>query len=101
VREHRSRPEQISVDTRGERGTLVVAESWDPGWSARVDGRARALFIADRNSLAVQVGTGDHRVELRYRTPGLRLRLLISTVSAMALALLTLLPWFRRSASRG
>jgi hypothetical protein len=73
---------------------LVVAESWDPGWRARVDGRPRPVEAAAGALLGVRLGPGAGRVELRYRPPGL---LAGSAVSAAALLALLVVP----AAARG
>ncbi|HEY0071915.1 MAG TPA: hypothetical protein VGE04_18290 [Chloroflexia bacterium] len=45
---------------------LVVAESWYPGWEARLDGEGTALFRANYLSQGVIVPGGTHTVELDY-----------------------------------
>jgi hypothetical protein len=53
---------------------LVVAETWDRGWTARdlaAGGREIPLVPADGALLGVDLGPGAGRVELRYRPPGL------------------------------
>jgi hypothetical protein len=50
---------------------LVVAESWAPGWRARVDGRPRPVAAAAGALLGLRLGPGAGRAELRYRPPGL------------------------------
>jgi hypothetical protein len=54
---------------------LVIAEAYAPGWTARVDGRPAPLLRADVALRAVEIGKGDHVVEMSYRTPGLFLGL--------------------------
>jgi hypothetical protein len=55
-----------STDSR-----LVVAEAYDAGWTARVDGHAAAVTENDMAFLSVPLGPGEHRVELTYRPRGL------------------------------
>jgi hypothetical protein len=60
-----------AVDFNAPRaGRLVVAETWDPGWSAMLNGRP----VADEPRLgilqSVAVGPGPGRVELRYHPDG-------------------------------
>jgi uncharacterized membrane protein YfhO len=45
---------------------LVVAESWYPGWEARLDGQPTTLFRANYLSQGVLVPGGTHTVELDY-----------------------------------
>jgi hypothetical protein len=58
------------LDVSGARPALVVlAESWFPGWTAKVDGRAAPVLQADAAFLGVPVGAGAHRIELTYNLP--------------------------------
>ncbi|MBV8200650.1 MAG: YfhO family protein, partial [Acidobacteria bacterium] len=68
---------------------LVVAETWDRGWQARVDGQPRPVETVGGSLLGVRLGPGAGRVELRYRPPGL---LAGSAVSAAALLALAVMP---------
>ena len=68
----RVHPGRLRVRVEAARpGRLVVAEQWDPGWSATLDGRKVAVQHAGPLFLAVEVTEGTHRLELRYRSPGL------------------------------
>jgi hypothetical protein len=58
----------VTVDAAGS-GYLVVADALQLGWSATVDGQAAPLVPADEALVAVPVGAGEHRVELRYDPP--------------------------------
>ena len=48
---------------------LVVAETWFPGWTAKVDGKRVPVLQADGAFLGVAVGAGSHTVELDYKRP--------------------------------
>lgn len=75
-------------------GYLRIADPFDPGWTATVDGEARRLLRADHHLRAVYLEPGEHRVELRYDGPIARwpARLgLLGTLLALAL-----LCWPRR-----
>ncbi len=74
------RPGTVRVETDGNdrieatvsaagSGYLVVADALQQGWSASVDGRPAPLVAADEAVVAVPVGAGEHRVELRYDAP--------------------------------
>jgi len=73
-------------------GVLVVAEGWDPGWSADVDGRPARVLRVNHVQMAVVLGPGLHRVVLRYAPRGLELGLLLA---AGTLAVLAGLGWRR------
>jgi len=51
---------------------LVVAESYHPGWQARVDGEPRQVFRVDGDFIGCVVGPGPEHVELAFRPPSLR-----------------------------
>jgi hypothetical protein len=48
-------------------GYLVVADTWYPGWHARVDGEPAQLLRANHAFRAVQLTAGEHIVEMFYR----------------------------------
>lgn len=51
-------------------GWLVLGESWDPGWSAHVDGVEVPVHVANGWQMAVRV-EGPAELRFRYRPPGL------------------------------
>lgn len=86
-----SRPssDEIHIQTAPDRSGFVgVLESYDPGWSATVDGAARPVVLANGFTMAVPVTPGKHLLILRYSTPGRRLGILLSLGSAVLLACL-------------
>ena len=95
-----SRPshDHIRIDVTSTAGGWVrVIESWDPGWSASIDGVPAHLWRADGYSLGIAVPPGSHQLDLAYRTPGRR------TGGAAAAAALSGLAWYLhrlRSANR-
>ena len=68
-------------------GLLVINDTWDPGWRAYVDGRPASIERVNGLVRGVWLGTGDHRVAMRYRPPGLPLGIAISLTMAIALLL--------------
>lgn len=73
-------------------GLLTVAETWDRGWTARLDGAPVSIDPVDDVLLGVRLGPGEGRLTLSYRPPGF--------VAGAALSLLGLaaLVWeWRRS----
>jgi uncharacterized membrane protein YfhO len=61
----------VWVDTSSEApGVLLMAQTWYPGWQARVDGGDwQPVLRADAAFQAVPVPAGQHTVELRFRSP--------------------------------
>ena len=51
----------------GQPGAVVVKANWNPRWHATVDGKAVPVAAVAPTWLAIPVGPGTHRVELRYR----------------------------------
>ncbi len=64
---------------------LVVAETWAPGWRARVDGRAVDLARLDEVLMAIDLEAGEGELELTYRPPGLVWGALLSALGLVAL----------------
>jgi hypothetical protein len=64
-------PEEIVLETdAGDAPTMIhVAESYHPWWTAHVDGRLHAVVRGQRSFMAVLVGPGKHRIELRLERP--------------------------------
>lgn len=65
--------EHLILNCRATRaGYAVLLDEWTHGWSATVDGIATPIERADVLARALPVPAGEHRIEMRYRTPGLR-----------------------------
>ena len=77
----------VEVDAK-ERGLLVLAEAWYPGWRAELDGQACACVPANIWMRAVPVPPGRHQIRLYFHQNYLLPGLLISLVSAGGLLML-------------
>jgi hypothetical protein len=78
----RYEPERVLVETVAPApALLLLADTWDPGWSAHIDGAPADSLAADGALRAVAVPAGRHHVEWTYRTPGLRQGALLSALS--------------------
>jgi hypothetical protein len=75
----------LGVDAPGP-GFVRLLESWDPGWTASLDGTPVPVLRADTFAMAVAVGPGRHRIEVTYATPGARTGAALSLLSLAALA---------------
>ena len=73
-------------------GLLVIGEHYDPGWSARIDGRDAEVLEADLAALGIVLPPGPTTVELRYRPPGFFPGLFVLLAAAGALLLAARLP---------
>lgn len=53
-------------------GLVRVADPFDAGWTARVDGAPAHLYVADHFLRAVAVPAGRHRIDMAYDAPHVR-----------------------------
>jgi len=65
-----------------------VAEHFDPGWQAEVDGRQARLAHVDLAALGVKLPAGPHRVELHFWPVGLTRGLWIFGLTLMGFGLI-------------
>jgi prepilin-type N-terminal cleavage/methylation domain-containing protein len=79
--------------------TLVLRDSYDPSWTAEVDGVPAELVRANALYRAVAVPPGRHVIRFAYRPRDLRTGLIISAMTALTL-LAAAVP-FRRRRDRG
>jgi hypothetical protein len=70
----------VVVTEASDPAYLVVVERHDSGWHARVDGAEVPVLRANVLFRAVRVPPGRHRVEMAYRTPGLRAGLALAAL---------------------
>jgi len=68
-------------------GLLVLAEGWDPGWRARVDGAPAEVRRVNGDRLGLVLGEGTHRVVLTHRARGLYPGAALAAVALFILAL--------------
>ncbi len=68
------------------RGLVVLNEALTEGWTVEVDGRTAAPLHVNTVMRGVIVPPGEHEIEWRYEVPRLRLGLLVSLVTLLALS---------------
>jgi uncharacterized membrane protein YfhO len=68
-------------------GLLVVAENWDPGWAAWVDGRPTRVIPVNQAQMGIVLSEGPQRVTLRHRPRGLSAGLVLAVAALLGLAL--------------
>jgi len=95
ARSRRPDLERVGVVSGG--GTLLRAETYDPRWKARIDGRPVRVMPADFAFQAVAVPEGSHEVEFVYSDP-LTAGAMICSLAGM---LLTAILLARRPGLRG
>lgn len=59
---------------------LVMSIPYSNGWTAYVNGEETELLKANSAYMAIPLETGEHKIELRYHTPGLKLGFIISMI---------------------
>jgi hypothetical protein len=84
-------PEHVILHCRALRaGYAVLLDEWTQGWTATIDHTPAPLERADVIFRAVPIPEGDHLVEMRYRTPGLRIGAVVSAGGCLLFAVLAL-----------
>ncbi len=89
---------EVAVDTP-RAAMLVLNDSWDAGWKARVDGVQQPVLRVNYNFRGVVVLPGKHRVTFVYRPTLLLLGLGISGVTILLLTMTSLwagIRWLRK-----
>jgi hypothetical protein len=77
-------------------GLLVVAEQFDPGWRARVDGAPAEIVPADHLLIGIPLKAGRRRVELAYAPETFRVGTFGSLAALACLCGLLAAGWKRR-----
>jgi hypothetical protein len=81
----------VEVDARTP-AYLFLADSFDPGWSATVDGKPAPIVPAYAAFRAVYLDKGAHTVEFRYRPAGFLAGLAITAIGAILAVVLLAVP---------
>jgi uncharacterized membrane protein YfhO len=89
----------IDVSAEGE-GYVVVSESLQRDWIATLDDAPVPVVAADHAVGAVLVPAGAHRLELRYRAPGLVPATIVSLGAVLLSCAVLGVAIVRRSSSR-
>ncbi len=79
---------KVETDTQA---LLLIADSYYPGWIAYLDKKVTPIIPANINQKAVVIPPGQHELLLKYQPSSLKIGLLISTVTNLALILFCLL----------
>lgn len=87
------------ISVEGTRA-LFLSLPYDRGWTAYVDGRKVELYRANRMGMALMLDSGEHHVELRYETYGLRWGL-AATGLGFAIFFVIALRWRNKKRRRG
>ena len=78
-------PERVEAEVEAQGPAyLVLADTFDPGWSATVDGRSAPIRPAFAAFRAVYVSGGKHRVVFAYEPAGFRSGLIATCLGLIA-----------------
>lgn len=67
---------------------LCLSIPYSKGWTATVDGKETKLLEANTMFMALPLQKGEHKIVLKYRTPGLKTGLLLSTAGWISFVIL-------------
>ncbi len=77
-------PERVELTVEAQTpGYVFLADSYDPGWTATVDGRAAPVRPAQVAFRAVSVPAGTHTVVFSYEPVGFRTGLILSLAALL------------------
>jgi uncharacterized membrane protein YfhO len=85
----------LTVDARRS-SWLEIPESWDPGWSATVNGRPARVYRVDYQQRGILIPSGRSIVRLRYQPPGWNDGVAIAIITALGLLGGIAVPWVRK-----
>jgi hypothetical protein len=90
-------PDHMTLDVEASSsGFVVLADAFDPGWRAAVDGRPATVRRANVAFRAVAVPAGRHVVEMSYRPRGAVWGLILSGVGLLGVLGVALIERARR-----
>ncbi len=101
LRYERVSPDHVRITLPpGASGWLVVADAYNPSWSASVDGHSTKLYPTNFAAMGLPVREGMHTVDLRYRRTGVWAGLGVSVAALLLMGLLAVgvpVRWRRRT----
>jgi len=82
VRNYLSGPNTFSFEvSASSAGFMVIANAYDPGWSAAVNGQPVAVVRSNGGLLGIDVPVGDFKVVFRYLPPFMSLAVTLSALT--------------------
>jgi hypothetical protein len=94
-------PTRIKVAARMETaGLLVLADRWDKGWRADLNGQPAPILIVNHALRGVVVPAGEATLEFRYRPASLAWGLRLAAFAAVVLLLGIGIDFWRRTAAK-
>jgi hypothetical protein len=96
MRHYGSTRVELEVESPG-RALLVMSDAYYPGWTATVDGQPVRVRRANYALRTVAVPPGRHTVSFEYRPLSVRVGAIVSAATALAMAIVVVLPQRRRT----
>jgi hypothetical protein len=79
-----SKADRLRLVAEADRaGWLVVLDTFDPGWQARVDGQATPVVRANLTFRAIPIPAGRHEIDLAYRPTSVKVGLMLSGLALL------------------
>ena len=69
---------------------LCMAAPYCRGWSAMIDGKKVDIYKINSMYMGIEVPAGEHNIEFKYVTPGIRLGGFVSMCTIIALSVWTI-----------
>lgn len=76
---------------RSSDGLLCLSLPHTQGWSAYIDGKETKIYTANDLFMGINLPAGNHNIEFRYITPGLKTGALLSLLSLTALLVIAII----------
>lgn len=88
-------PQEIIIDINTpQKGLLVLADTYYPGWKAYVDNQETEILPVNLNSRGVIIDRGEHQIKFSYQPKSLEIGKLVSLGAVIILLLVSLFPRF-------
>ena len=89
----RQEPGELDISVNADSpATIVVQQSYQQGWEARIDGRSAKILPANVIFQGIRVPAGHHVVTLRYSPSSVSIGAGLTGLGAVSLALLMVVP---------
>ena len=75
---------------------LTMSIPYEKGWKAYVNGKEVPILRGNYMFSCLALGAGEFDIELKYRTPGLTISIMLSVASFIILGVMLVLDWRKR-----
>ena len=77
--------------TSNKETLAIYTVPYDTGWKATVNGKKIDIEKVDNGMMAIRINKGENDIKFSYFTPGLKIGILLSIISALSLFLYSIL----------